>query len=52
MFTIFLVVSFITMVKAVLDVSPLVFLRMSQNNAGNFDFVLTSDYGEALVNGD
>jgi hypothetical protein len=36
--TIFIVVSFITMLKAIVDVSPIAFLKLAQNNAGSFDF--------------
>lgn len=51
-FTIFLIVSFVTVLKGVVDAAPVVFLKLAQDGSGNFDFQLASDYGERLVNGD
>lgn len=50
--TIFLVVSFITMLKAVVDVSPIAFLKLAQNQGGNFDFQMVSSAGNMLSPGD
>jgi Na+/H+ antiporter NhaC len=37
-FTIFLVVSFISMLKGVVDVAPIAMLKVAQDQAGCFDF--------------
>lgn len=37
-FSIYLVVSFITFLKSVIDISPIVFLNVGQEQAGIFDF--------------
>ena len=44
-FTVMMVVSFITMLKSVIDVSSVAFLKIGQDQAGAFDLQLTSDYG-------
>jgi len=35
-----------------LEVAPVVFLKIGQNNAGSIDFTLASDYSQKVVNGD
>lgn len=52
MCTIILVVSFLTMLKAVVDVAPIAFLKVGQDQGGAFDLTLTSDYSQRLVDGD
>lgn len=52
MCTIFLVVSFIVMLKAAVDVSPIAFLKLAQDSGGNFDFTMVSDYSDRCINGD
>jgi hypothetical protein len=42
--TIFLVVGFITMLRSVVDVAPLAFLKVGQDAVGAFDFVLLQDH--------
>ena len=51
MSTIFIVVSFITLLMSIVDVSPIAFLKLAQNQAGNFDFSLTSDFGAMVSEG-
>jgi len=50
--TIFIVVGFITMLKSIIDVAPIAFLKVGQDQAGAFDFTLMSDYSAKLVAGD
>ena len=50
--TIFIVVSFITMLKSLIDVAPIAFLKVGQDQAGAFDFTITSDYSSKLEAGD
>lgn len=51
-FTIFLVVTFIMLLKSIVDVAPIAFLKVGQDQAGIFDFQLASDYNEPYVDGD
>jgi hypothetical protein len=51
-FTIFLVVTFIMLLKSIVDVAPIAFLKVGQDQAGVFDFQITSDYAEPYVDGD
>mmetsp|Transcript_29437 Transcript_29437/g.44578 ORF Transcript_29437/g.44578 Transcript_29437/m.44578 type:complete len:87 (+) Transcript_29437:343-603(+) len=44
-FTVFLVVCFITALKSLVDVLPYAMLKVSQNQAGAIDFNLVSNYG-------
>lgn len=50
-FTIFLVVTFLVMLKSLVDVAPIAFLKVGQDQAGLFDIQLASDYSEPFVNG-
>ena len=50
--TVLLVVSFITILRAVVDLSPIVFLKLVKDQAGGFDFQLTSTIGKPFVDGD
>jgi len=50
--TIFIVVSFITMLKSLIDVAPIAYLKVGQDQAGAFDFTITSDYSSKLEAGD
>ena len=50
--TIFIAVSFITMMKSVTDVMPVAFLKLSQDQAGGFDIRITSSAESMLLNGD
>lgn len=52
MFTIFIVVSFITMMKSIIDIVPVAFLKVGQDTGGTFDFDLRSDYSKRIRNGD
>ena len=45
-------VNFIVMLKSVIDVAPIAFLKVGQDQAGAFDFALTSDYSDPFVSGD
>lgn len=47
-----MVVSFIMMLKALVDIAPIAFLKVGQDQVGIFDFQITSDYGEPFVDGD
>ena len=50
-FTVFLVVSFITMLESVVGVTPILFVRLGQNTAGAYDF--TIKYTDSILrNGD
>lgn len=40
-FTVFLVVAFITMLESVISITPILFVRLGQNEAGAIDFKLT-----------
>lgn len=51
-FTVFLVVCFITMLKSIIDVAPIAFLKVGQDQAGAFDFSITSDYSDPIFDGD
>ena len=42
MFTVFLVVTFITMLKGVIDAMPVLFLQISEASVGAIDFRLTT----------
>jgi hypothetical protein len=50
--TVFIVVSFLAMLKSVIDVAPIAFLKVGQDQGGAFDFTLTSDYTAKLRDGD
>ena len=45
-------VCFAAALKAIIDLAPTVFLKIVRDSAGNFDYKITSNYGESLVNGD
>ena len=51
-FTVFLVVSFVTFLKSVVDVAPVAFLKVGQDQGGSFDFMMQSDYSELQILGD
>lgn len=51
-FTIILVVTFIMMLKSLIDVSPIAFLKVGQDQVGLFDYVITSNYGDPFEDGD
>ena len=51
-YTIFLTVSFVTMLKSVVEVLPFAFLKVGQDQGGAIDFTMKSDYSNLLVNGD
>ena len=51
-FTFFLVVTFITILKSVVDVAPIAFLKVGQDQASLFDFQISSDYDEPYEDGD
>lgn len=51
-FTIFLVVTFIVLLKSIVDVAPIAFLKVGQDQSGVFDFQITSDYEEPYIDGD
>ena len=51
-FTVFLVVSFITALKSLIDVAPIAFLKVGQDQAGAIDFSLKSDFANPIINGD
>jgi hypothetical protein len=40
------------MLKSIVDVAPIAFLKVGQDQAGAFDFALTSDYSDPYVSGD
>jgi hypothetical protein len=40
------------MLKSVIDVTGVAFLKIGQDQAGNFDLQLTSDYSQRLSDGD
>jgi hypothetical protein len=42
-FTVFLVVSFITALKSLIDVAPIAFLKVAQDQAGAIDVKMVSD---------
>ena len=44
-FTVFLVVMFITMLKSVVDSSPILFVKIGQNTVGAFDITLRNNRG-------
>ena len=50
--TIIIVVSFITMLKSLVDVAPVALLKLGQDQAGAFDFTISSDYSSKLDAGD
>jgi hypothetical protein len=51
-FTVFLVVMVITMLKSVIDSSPILFVRIGQNTVGAIDYKITTPTGEnLLING-
>ena len=52
-FTVFLVVMIITMLKSVVDSAPILFVKLGQEAAGAFDFQLLSPVaGNAMLDGD
>ena len=44
-FTIFLVVMIITMLKSVVDSAPIIFVKMGQDQIGTIDYTMTSPNG-------
>ena len=40
------------MLKSIVDVAPIAVLKVGQDQAGAFDFALTSDYSDPYVSGD
>ena len=52
MFTIFLVVGFISMLKSVVDVAPIAMLKVAQDQAGSFDFLMTAKVTDQFTDGD
>ena len=40
------------MLKSIIDVAPIAFLKVGQDQAGAFDFTLMSDYSSKLNDGD
>lgn len=48
-FTVFLVVMFITMLKSVVDSSPILFVKIAQNSVGAFDITLRNNHGGFLA---
>lgn len=51
-FTIFLVVCFISLLKSMVDVAPIAFLKVGQDQGGKMDFTITSNFGDPSINGD
>lgn len=52
-FTVFLVVMIISMLKSVVDSTPILFVKLGQEAAGAFDFQLSSPKeSNAMLNGD
>ena len=47
-FTVFIVVAFMVMMTGLVQTTPIVFVSMSQNEAGAIDFMLTPTLGEGL----
>ena len=51
-FTIFLVVMIITMLKSVVDSAPIIFVKMGQDQVGTIDYTITSpNGGNFIMNG-
>lgn len=48
-FTVFLVVMIITMLKSVVDATPILFVKMGQQEAGAIDFKLTPTQGNHML---
>lgn len=51
-FTVFLVVSFITALKSLIDVAPIAFLKVAQDQAGAIDVKMVSDIDKQIQDGD
>lgn len=51
-YSVFLSVTFLCLLKAVADVAPVAFLKLTQDQVSVFDFQLISDYSELLFDGD
>lgn len=52
MFTIFLVVTFVVMLRSVVDKVSVAFLKVAQDQAGIFDVTLTTETGGGSIDGD
>ena len=52
MSTVTLVVCFLTLLKSVIDISPIAFLKVGQDQAGAIDITLSSDAPEFFMAGD
>ena len=50
--TVFLVVMFLTALKSVIDIIPIAFLKVGQDQAGSIDISLSSSYPFVLKDGD
>jgi len=50
-FTVFLVVSFLTLLKSAVDVSPVAFVKISSDQSGITDFRLTPSGSTPLIDG-
>lgn len=50
--TIFMVVSFTTVLKSVIDVAPIAFVKVAQDQASIFDFAIESSVSENFIDGD
>mmetsp|Transcript_1247 Transcript_1247/g.777 ORF Transcript_1247/g.777 Transcript_1247/m.777 type:complete len:96 (+) Transcript_1247:36-323(+) len=50
-FTVFLVVSFLTLLQSVVDIAPVAFLKLAQDAAGAVDFQFTPMSGTPFVSG-
>ena len=51
-FTVFLLVMVITMFKSVIDSSPILFVRVGQEQVGAIDFMLTASNGTSMISAD
>lgn len=51
-FTIFLVVTFVVMLRSVVDKVGVAFLKVAQDQAGIFDVTLATEYGGGSIDGD
>jgi len=50
-FTVFLVVSFLTLLQSVVDITPVAFLKLAEDAVGAVDFQLTAISGTPFENG-
>ena len=51
-FTVFLLVMLITMFKSVIDSSPILFVKVGQEQVGAVDFLITASDSTNMINGD